>query len=424
MSVVNDIIKDIPLPNMVKVRQEFDRTRLENVAAEVRKNLERREILENLRPGMTVAVAVGSRGISNHALIVRETVRFLRDHEARPFIVSSMGSHGGATAEGQRAILEGYGIREEYCGCPVKAGTDCALIGYTGDGSPVYIDRYAAEADGIVLVNRIKPHTAFRGPYESGLMKMMAIGLGKQKGAETCHAAGFENMAENIPRFAAAVLKNCNILAGIAILENAYDETREVIALAADEIPAQEPELLERAKRYMPRILVDHVDLLVVGQIGKNFSGDGMDPNIAGTFATKCASGGLNTKRVAVLDISDESHGNGVGFGMADVSTRRAFEKFDFEMSYPNALTCLVSQVVKVPMIFDSDLLCLKAGIKLCAGIEHKNARVVYIHNTLKLGEIYISANLVPQAEAVEGVTVAGEERPMEFDGNGNLISI
>lgn len=424
MSVVNDIIKDIPLPNMVKVRQDFDRTRLENVAAEVRKSLERREILGNLRPGMTVAVAVGSRGISNHALIVRETVRFLRDHGARPFIVSSMGSHGGATAEGQRAILEGYGIREEYCGCPVKAGTDCALIGYTGDGSPVYIDRYAAEADGIVLVNRIKPHTAFRGPYESGLMKMMAIGLGKQKGAETCHAAGFENMAENIPRFAAAVLKNCNILAGIAILENAYDETREVIALAADEIPAQEPELLERAKRYMPRILVDHVDLLVVGQIGKNFSGDGMDPNISGTFATKCASGGLNTKRVAVLDISDESHGNGVGFGMADVSTRRAYEKFDFEMSYPNALTCLVSQVVKVPMIFDSDLLCLKAGIKLCAGIEHKNARVVYIHNTLKLGKIYISANLVPQAEAVEGVTVAGEERPMEFDGNGNLISI
>lgn len=424
MSVVNDIIKDIPLPNMVKVRQDFDRTRLENVAAEVRKSLERREILGNLRPGMTVAVAVGSRGISNHALIVRETVRFLRDHGARPFIVSSMGSHGGATAEGQRAILEGYGIREEYCGCPIKAGTDCALIGYTGDGSPVYIDRYAAEADGIVLVNRIKPHTAFRGPYESGLMKMMAIGLGKQKGAETCHAAGFENMAENIPRFAAAVLKNCNILAGIAILENAYDETREVIALAADEIPAQEPELLERAKRYMPRILVDYVDLLVVGQIGKNFSGDGMDPNIAGTFATKCASGGLNTKRVAVLDISDESHGNGVGFGMADVSTRRAYEKFDFEMSYPNALTCLVSQVVKVSMIFDSDQLCLKAGIKLCAGIEHRNARVVYIHNTLKLGEIYISANLVPQAEAVEGITVAGEERPMEFDGNGNLISI
>lgn len=424
MSVVNDIIKDIPIPNMVKVRQEFDRTRLEDVAAEVRKCLDRRKIMVNLRPGMTVAVAVGSRGISNHALIVRETVRFLREHGARPFIVSSMGSHGGATAEGQRAILEGYGIREEYCGCPVKAGTDCALIGYTGDGSPVYIDRYAAEADGIVLVNRIKPHTAFRGPYESGLMKMMAIGLGKQKGAETCHAAGFENMAENIPRFAAAVLKNCNILAGIAILENAYDETREVIALTADEIPAQEPELLERAKRYMPRILVDHVDLLVVGQIGKNFSGDGMDPNIAGTFATKCASGGLNTKRVAVLDISDESHGNGVGFGMADVSTRRAYEKFDFEMSYPNALTCLVSQVVKVPMIFDSDQLCLKAGIKLCAGIEHRNAKVVYIHNTLKLGEIYISANLVPQAEAIEGVTVAGEEQPMEFDGNGNLISI
>jgi len=164
----------------------------------------------------------------------------------------------------------------------------------------------------------------------------------------------------------------------------------------------------------MPRILVDHVDLLVVGQIGKNFSGDGMDPNITGTFATKCASGGLNTQRVAVLDISDESHGNGVGFGMADVSTRRAFEKYDFEMSYPNALTCLVTQVVKVPMIFDSDMLCMKAGIKLCADIEYKNAKVIYIQNSLKLGEIYISANLLPQAKALAGVTVAGEAGPME----------
>lgn len=424
MSVVNEIIKDIPLPDMVKVRQEFDRTRLEDVAAEVRKCLDRREIREKLRPGMRVAVAAGSRGISNHALIVRETAAFLRECGASPFVVSAMGSHGGATVEGQREILSGYGITEEYCGCPVKVGVECAMIGYTDDGRPVYIDKFAAEADGIVLINRIKPHTAFRGPYESGLMKMMAIGLGKQKGAETCHAAGFENMAENIPLFGRAVLKNCNILAGIAILENAYDETRELAALTADEIPGREPELLERAKGYMPRILIDNVDLLVVGQIGKNFSGDGMDPNIAGTFATKCASGGLNTQRVAVLDISDESHGNGVGFGMADVSTRRAFEKYDFEMSYPNALTCLVTQVVKVPMIFDSDMLCMKAGIKLCANIEHRDARVIYIHNTLKLGELYISANLVLQAGAADGVTIVGGERPMEFDGNGNLISM
>ena len=424
MSVVNEIIRDIPLPDMVKVRQEFDRTRLEDVAAEVRARLDRPEIRQRLKPGISVAVAAGSRGISNHALIVREIVRFLQECRTRPYIVSSMGSHGGATVEGQRDILEGYGITEEYCGCPVRVGTDCAMIGYTDDGRPVYIDRFAAEADGIVLVNRIKPHTAFRGPYESGLMKMMAIGLGKQKGAETCHAAGFENMAENIPKFALAVLKNCNIVAGLAILENAYDETREIEVLTADEIPEREPELLERPKRYMPRILVDHVDLLVVGQIGKNFSGDGMDPNITGTFATKCASGGLNTQRVAVLDISDESHGNGVGFGMADVSTRRAFEKYDFEMSYPNALTCLVTQVVKVPMIFDSDMLCMKAGIKLCADIEYKNAKVIYIQNSLKLGEIYISANLLPQAKALAGVTVAGEAGPMEFDDGGNLISM
>ena len=422
MSVVNDIIKDIPLPNMVKVRQEFDRTRLENVAAEVRKNLERRGILENLRPGMTVAVAVGSRGISNHALIVRETVRFLRDHGARPFLVSSMGSHGGATAEGQRAILEGYGIREEYCGCPVKAGTDCALIGYTGDGSPVYIDRYAAEADGIVLVNRIKPHTAFRGPYESGLMKMMAIGLGKQKGAETCHAAGFENMAENIPRFAAAVLKNCNILAGIAILENAYDETREVIALAADEIPAQEPELLERAKRYMPRILVDHVDLLVVGQIGKNFSGDGMDPNVTGRFAcAKSASGGINTQRIVVLGLTEASHHNANGIGMADVTTRRLAADTDLDATYPNAVTSTVLDVVKIPFVAENDQTAIRLGVRTCNEIDREHPRIVRIQDTMHLEEIEISEALLAQAQAESDIEIVGGPYPWAFDENGNL---
>lgn len=422
MGAVNDIIRDIPLPRMVKIRQEFDRCRLENVEEEVRLQLHNHKILSQLKEGMTVAVAVGSRGISNHAVIVREIVRFLKNRKTIPYIVASMGSHGGATVAGQADILKGYGITQEYCGCPVKVGTECTLIGNTEDGQPVYIDHFAAEADGIVVVNRIKPHTAFRGPYESGLMKMMAIGLGKQKGAETCHAAGFENMARNIPLFGKAVLKHANILFGMAILENAYDETRELLALTGPEIQKEEPGLLERARSYMPGILIDHVDLLIVGQIGKNFSGDGMDPNIAGTFATKCAAGGLDTQRVAVLDISEESHGNGVGFGMADVSTRKAYEKYDFEMSYPNALTCLVTQVVKVPMIFDDDRMCIKAGIKLCAGIQYNNARIIYIPNTLMLKEIYVSESLLSEAGTTKGITVAGEPAFMEFDKAGNLI--
>lgn len=422
MSAVNDMIKDIPLPNMVKIRQEFDSTQIDDVEEEVKRILNTEKICGRIRKGMSVAVAVGSRGISNHALIVKTTIDFLKDQGAMPFLVSAMGSHGGNSIEGQKEILTGYGITEENCGCPVKVGSKSVRIGVTEDGRPVYIDKYASEADGIVLINRIKPHTAFRGPYESGLMKMMAIGLGKQKGAEVCHRAGFANMADNVPGFGKAVLEHANVLFGIAILENAYDQTRELVALPGEEIGEKEPELLERARDYMPRILIDHVDLLIVGQIGKNFSGDGMDPNISGTFATKCADGGLDTQRVAVLDISKESHGNGVGFGMADVSTRKAFEKYDFEMSYPNALTCLVSEVVKVPMILDNDKLCIQAGIKLCAGIDYQKAKVILIPNTLKLETIYISDNLSEIAQDTKGVSILGKAEPMAFDLDDNLI--
>lgn len=421
MSVVNEIIKDIPIPRMLKVQQEFSRNRIESVSDEVQRQLNQEKIKKLISPGMKIAITAGSRGIYKQAEILREIVAFLRSLGAEPYIVAAMGSHGGATVEGQQEILSGYGITESYCKCPVKVGERCTKIGNTEDGRPVYIDCYAAEADGIVVVNRIKPHTAFRGSYESGLMKMMAIGLGKQKGAETCHAAGFEHMAEMIPKFGNSVLKYANVIFGLAILENAYDETCELHALTKEEIPTEEPVLLKKARSYMPRILVGPADVLIVAQIGKNFSGDGMDPNISGTFATKCASGGMTSQRVAVLDISDESHGNGVGFGMADVSTKRAYAKYDFDMSYPNALTCLVSQVVKVPMILDNDRHCIQAAIKLCANIDYNKARLVYIRNTLQLSEIFISENMRAQAEAVAGVTVGKKAFEMKFDEQGNL---
>ena len=422
MSVVNDIIKDIPIPELVKVKQSFDRTSLEDIEDTLYREIKTEKIMSRIHPGQSIAVAVGSRGINHHGLITKTVVSVLKELGADPFIVASMGSHGGATVEGQKSILDGYNITEEYCGCPVKIGTEVSLIGYTDDSKPVYIDKFAAEADGIVLINRIKPHTAFRGPYESGLMKMMAIGLGKQKGAEICHAAGFENMAENIPKFGNAVLKNSNVIFGLAILENAYDETRELIALTSEEIPVKEPELLERAMSYMPKILPSCTDLLVVGRIGKNYSGDGMDPNISGTFATKCASGGVKSQRVAVLDITEESHGNGVGFGMADVSTKKAADKFDPEMSYPNALTCLVSQVVKIPMIFDNDRLCIQAGIKLCADVDYSDVRVIYVDNTLQLENIYVSKNMVEEVRDIPGVTIDGDSMPLKFNDEGNVV--
>jgi len=418
---VHDIIKNIKIPEMVQIRQAFAHQPLNDICDSLEKQFIQKKIADGICPGMTVAVTAGSRGISHYALILRELIKLLQQAKAKPFIVAAMGSHGGATVEGQKAILDGYGITESYCGCPVKIGTECVCIGKTENGENVFIDKFAAEADAIVVVNRIKPHTAFRGPYESGLMKMLAIGLGKQKGAEACHKAGFQNMAHMVPEFGHTILVNKKVLFATAIIEDAYDETSELVLLKADEIESEEPGLLQRARKNMPRILVDNVDVLVVGQIGKNYSGDGMDPNISGTFATAYASGGIKTQRVAVLDISDSSHGNGVGFGMADVSTKRAYRKFDREMSYPNALTCLVPQVVKIPMIFENDRECIQAAIKLCADIDYEKVKLVYIHNTLKLDEVFVSESLVEEVEKTAGADVIKKCRLFCFDEYGNL---
>lgn len=421
MGVVSDLVKHINIPEMLTVKQTFDDVQIQDIAGEVRKQIRQEKIMSQIRPGMKIAVGAGSRGISNYAAIVKETVNCLKELGAEPFIVAAMGSHGGASAKGQRQILAGYGITEEEMGCPLKISTETAVIGQTEEGHPVHIDKFASEADGIVVINRIKPHTAFRGPFESGLMKMLAIGIAKQKGAEFCHARGFKHMAHMVPLFGTAIIKHSNIMFGIAILENAYDQTREIVALRGDEFETCETELLKRAKSYMPRILIENADLLIVDEIGKNISGDGMDPNISGTFATPYADGGIKTQRVAVLDISEESHGNGVGWGMADCSTKRAFDKFDMEMSYPNSLTCLVTGVIKIPMILKNDRECIQAAIKTCADIDYEKPTVVRIKNTLCMAEIQVSANLRDQVLSTEGMEIIREAQPLLFDEEGNL---
>ena len=253
-------------------------------------------------------------------------------------------------------------------------------------------------------------------------MKMLAIGLAKQKGAEFCHSRGFKYMAEMVELFGRGIISNANVLFGVALLENAYDKTVEIHALTSPEIIEQEPALLERAKAYMPRIRVEHADLLIVDEIGKNISGDGMDPNISGTFAVPYASGGIDVQRVAVLDICEQSHGNTIGWGMADCSTRRAFDKFDSEATYPNSLTCLVTQVSKIPMIFKNDKECIQAAIKTLADVDHDDVKVVRIKNTLAMGEIQVSANLRPVVEADPNMEIVSEPEPMPFDENGNLF--
>ncbi|MDD5602807.1 MAG: lactate racemase domain-containing protein [Eubacteriales bacterium] len=422
MSVAEDILRTVELPRMIQVRQHFDRAKITDVAGAVLSELEKPEISSKVCAGHRICLTAGSRGVSNIALVLKTVAGYLRSKGAIPFIIPAMGSHGGATSEGQAAILGDYGITEKYCGCEIISSMEITGTGTTPDGQEVYIDKHAAEADGIIVINRIKPHTAFRGPYESGLMKMMAIGLGKQYGAEACHKNGFKLMAEMVPAFGKTILKNCKILFGVGIIENAFDETYMIKALTPPEIITEEPKLLKIAKTRMPSIRFDTADVLIVDRIGKNISGDGMDPNITGTWATPYASGGFSSERVAVLDLTDESGGNAVGIGMADVTTDRAVNKISTDASYPNCLTSLVLNIIKIPMHFRNDEFAIKAAVKACTGGNRDaGLRIIHISDSLHLEDIWISEPMLEEAVRKEGVEIVGKPLPFAFNGEGNL---
>ena len=423
MGAIRTLLQDVAVPNMARIRQIFDDTHIEteDIPKVIREQLSRPEIAGSIPAGGEVAITAGSRGVANIVLIIRTIADFVKERGAVPFVVPAMGSHGGATAEGQLAILESYGITEESIGCAIRSSMETVQIGTTPDGKPVRIDKYAAEADGIIVAGRVKPHTAFRGPYESGLMKMMTIGLGKQYGASIVHAAGFEHFAEDIPKYGTAILKNARVLFGVGILENAYDKTRELHALTPQEIIDEEPGLLLKAKSYMPRICFDSCDVLIVDEIGKDISGDGMDPNISGRFPTASASGGISAQRVAILDMTPESHGNGCGMGLADCISRRFYEKLDLEATYPNAITNTLVGELKIPMIMNNDRETIQLCIKTCNEIDHKNPRMIRIKNTLKLETVEISKALLEEAKAHPDIEVTGELSPMKFNEQGNL---
>jgi hypothetical protein len=367
---------------------------------------------------------VGSRGVANIAEITTAVVSELKALEAKPFVVPTMGSHGGATAEGQRTILEALDVTEEVVGAPIYSSMETVVVGYTEDGKPVHMDKYAYEADGTIVMGRVKPHTAFRGSFESGLMKMMAIGLGKQKGAEICHSEGFSKMHHYVESFGHVMLENANILFGIPIVENAFDDTYRISSLTVEEIPEEEPGLLEEARALMPRIKFPDLDVLIVDEIGKNFSGDGMDPNITGSYATPYASGKPDVMRYVVLDLSDETHGNAIGAGMAQFVTKRLFDKTDFDAATPNALTSRTPPPAKMGIIMKDDWHAIAAGIFTCDGIEHREPRVVRIPNTSHINHIEISGGLLDQARAQPEIEILTEPYELPFDESGNLTDI
>lgn len=424
MGIIQELLKDVQLPEMLRIRQSFDGTHIpkEEIPEVVRTQLSRPEIAEKIKPGMEIAITVGSRWVANVALITKAVSDTLKSFGANPFIVPAMGSHGGATAEGQRGVIEAYGVTEEYVGCPIRSSMETVQIGTTETGRPVRIDKNAYEADGIIVAGRVKPHTGFRGPYESGIMKMMAIGLGKQFGAEIIHADGFGHFKEYIPMYGKAILKNAPVLCGLALLENAYDQTREIVSLTPQEIIDKEPELLDRARTYMPRILFDSCDVLVVDKMGKNISGDGMDPNISGRFPTPYADGGIHAQRVAVLDLTDETHGNACGIGLADVTTKRLFNRMDLEQTYPNAITNTVVGEMKIPMMMDTDRQAIQVAVKSCNEIDRNAPRIVHIHTTLEMEYIEISAGMAEEAKQNPDITILSDPAPFAFNEKGDLF--
>lgn len=425
-SIVSGLLEAVPIPRVARVRQRFPDEHIpaDRLPDHILGLLAKKGVAAGIRPGMKIAITAGSRGIRNIPLILGTLVRFVRDCGGEPYLVAAMGSHGGATSRGQREVLAGLGITEETVGCPIRSGMEVVPAGRNAEGVQVYMSRDAAQADGVIVCNRIKPHTCFRGPCESGLMKMMAIGLGKQVGADWCHKEGFQNMAKNVRLFGAAVLEALPVLFGVGILENAYDRTAEVVVLDREEIPEKEPDYLKKAMGLLPRIHVPECEVLVVDTIGKNFSGGGMDANITGTFVTPYASGGLRSQRVAVLDLSPESHHNGTGCGMAHATTRRFFDKMDWEQTYPNVITSTVIENVRIPMVLKNDREAIQVCLRTCTGVGPQGPRLVRIANSMELTRIYLSENYLPQIAGHPYLEQETEVMELPFDQAGNLTDL
>ncbi len=414
------------LPRMARVRQDFRSACAADIDASLRGGFA--PVLPVLAPGAPVAVGVGSRGISNLQAIVRAAIDLLKGAGARPFIFPAMGSHGGATPEGQRELLASYGVTELSMGVSIRPSMEVRQVGTAACGAPVFSSVEALAADHIVLVNRIKPHTDFFGTLGSGLIKMSVIGLGKREGAAAMHVAASRLGHERVIREMARVVReNTRLLCGVGIIENQRHETGRVEVVAARDLEAREPILLAEARRLMPLLPFEEVDLLIVDRIGKNISGAGLDPNVTGRWVDGYSSSlaregrpGPFMRRIFVRDLTPETHGNAIGIGLTDITTSRLAAAMDRHVTYTNALTALTPQAAKIPIYFDSDRECIQRAIASLAIEDARQARVVRIADTLDLEEFFVSEPLREESRE-RGLVAVSEFEEMRFDHAGNL---
>ena len=417
------------LPRMLAVRQLFPATPPLDISTEIRRQM--KPIASRLKPGASIAVAVGSRGITNLRKIVAEVVHALREAGAKPFIVPAMGSHGGATPEGQAALLAEYGITEEQLGVPIRASMEAEHLGKTAEGVDVYFSKEAGQADGVIIVNRVKPHTDFAGSLGSGILKMMVVGLGKRVGAANFHACASRWGYEEVLRTSARVtLRSAPILCGVAIVENQIHDTAKLQILTPDEMEARENALFAQAGEWMPKLPFQEIDLLIVDRIGKNISGAGMDPNVIGRGVHGYSSlrgepgAAPAIRRLFVRDLTPESHGNAIGIGMADLTTSRLVRSIDLGVTAINALTALSLQSAKIPIHFETDREAIGRALESLAMGDPREARVVRIADTLSLEHLEVSEAYLETVRTRSDLVASGEPQAMRFDAESNLMPL
>jgi len=411
------------LPPIARVRQSVPQPQVADVPGTVRRLVLESRLAERVPAGGTVAVAVGSRGITSIPVVARAAVDALKEMGFRPFVVAAMGSHGGATAEGQRELLAGYGVTPEAMGVEVRTDMDTVVLGTNPVGLPIYFDRNAHAADGIVVLNRVKPHTDFHATYESGVLKMLVIGLGKREGATQVHKLGLRGLKEVLPAVGRFLVGNTKFALGLAILENAADLPAEIVALDPDTIMEREPELLDRARGMMGRLPFDQIDVLAVGELGKNYSGAGMDPNVHGRLMVETQDDFARpvVTRLVVLDASEETHGNLVGVGFADLTTERLVAKLDPIPFRVNTLTSCCLERSRIPITLPTDRDVLEAALATCWRVDPAEARLVVIANTLELNTLYVTRPLEAEVNAHPHLTFETDFRPAPLSAAGFL---
>lgn len=423
MNVVENVLRSVPIPKFALVRQKFAGAQVEDVQQAVRSSMKERGLYDAIKPGARIAIAAGSREIANLAKIVRETVDIVRERGAEPYIMPAMGSHGGATAQGQAEILAGFGIDERSMGCPIVADMEVTQIGVSENGDPVHVASHLLGADGIIIINRVKPHPAFSGAIESGIVKMSVIGLGKQRGADYCHQRGLGGFSQRLQTMSKVVFSKLPILFGIAILENAYDKTAKIVCIPADRVFDEEPALQAEARSLMPRIIPEQLDVLIVDRIGKNISGTGADPNVMCRFTSPYKSSDKKPPvRIVMLDLTEQTHGAAAGMGQADFITRRLYEQIDYGKIYINSITSTLLQNSFTPIVMPSDKLAIQAAVKTCNRVDMENARIVRIKDTLNIGTLMISRSLLPFARECDELEIISDLFELEFDKDGYLL--